>query len=250
MRSRNRRFNESYSDINSSNAWDAYDVAMEYMGAEYLCEALAKAMGTDELAENLEYIFRVYEIPFDDDEKLDEGVDYPDFSRAANFYGLTPSELQLYKTAEENLDTEKGYEAYFALTRSIDSRKGDDTVLYDLAADFAWDDRLSKAAERYLGNSSSDDEFDESVSRKYSRKIKESLNDIIEGKYGEYHIDAPSGNIESWTVWFIPYENRSAPIHDRWDSGTFIPDGSERIQYRCQRRIDAERIIDRWERKV
>lgn len=160
MRSRNRRFNESYSDITSSNAWDAYDTAIEYLGADGLCEALAKSMGTDELASNLEYIFRMYEIPF------------------------------------------------------------------------------------------GDDEFDESVSRKYSRKIKESLNDMIEGKYGEYHIDAPSGNIESWTVWFIPYENRSAPIHDRWDSGTFIPDGSERIQYRCQRRIDAERIIDRWERKV
>lgn len=73
MRNRNRRFNESYSDITSSNAWDAYDTAKEYMGAEELCEALARAMGTDELAENLEYIFRMYEIPFGDDE-FDESV--------------------------------------------------------------------------------------------------------------------------------------------------------------------------------
>lgn len=73
MVSRNRRFNESYSDINSSNAWDAYDTAIEYLGADGLCEALAKAMGTDELASNLEYIFRMYEIPFGDDE-FDESV--------------------------------------------------------------------------------------------------------------------------------------------------------------------------------
>lgn len=73
MVSRNRRFDESYSDINSSNAWDAYDTAIEYLGADGLCEALAKAMGTDELASNLEYIFRMYEIPFGDDE-FDESV--------------------------------------------------------------------------------------------------------------------------------------------------------------------------------
>lgn len=73
MRSRNRRFNESYSDINSSNAWDAYYTAIEYLGADGLCEALAKAMGTDELASNLEYIFRMYEIPFGDDE-FDESI--------------------------------------------------------------------------------------------------------------------------------------------------------------------------------
>jgi hypothetical protein len=161
MRSRNRRFNESYSDINVTNVWDAYYIAKDYLGADTLCDNLAQSMDTLTLSDQLKDIFRLFEIPFMDDEELDE-----------------------------------------------------------------------------------------SFSRKYSRKIKESLNDIIEGKYGEYHIDAPSGNIESWTVWFIPYENRSAPIHDRWDSGTFIPDGSERIQYRCQRRIDAERIIDRWERKV
>lgn len=70
------------------------------------------------------------------------------------------------------------------------------------------------------------------------------------GKYGEYELIAPSHNIESWTVWFIPYENKTAPIHDRWRSWEFIPDGKERMMYRCERRIDAERMIDEWERKV
>lgn len=70
------------------------------------------------------------------------------------------------------------------------------------------------------------------------------------GKYGEYELIAPLAGEESWTVWFFPYENKTAPIHDRWRTWTFVPDGTERIQYRCERRIDAERIIDEWERKV
>ena len=28
-----RKLNESYSDIWSDNAWDAYDIALEYLGA-------------------------------------------------------------------------------------------------------------------------------------------------------------------------------------------------------------------------
>ncbi len=63
-----RSTNESYSDIDYNNVWDAYDIAIEYLGADELCEALAKAMGTDELESNLKYIFRVYDIPFGDDE--------------------------------------------------------------------------------------------------------------------------------------------------------------------------------------
>lgn len=68
IRKNRRPMKESYSDIDYNNVWDAYDVAMEYLGAEEFCEALAKAMGTDELESNLKYIFRVYDIPFGDDE--------------------------------------------------------------------------------------------------------------------------------------------------------------------------------------
>ena len=73
IRKNRRPMKESYSDIDHNNVWDAYDIAMEYLGAEEFCEALAKAMGTDELESNLEYIFRVYDIPFGDDEEIDEG---------------------------------------------------------------------------------------------------------------------------------------------------------------------------------
>lgn len=73
IRKNRRPMKENYSDIDYSNVWDAYDIAMEYLGADGFCEALAKAMGTDELESNLKYIFRVYDIPFGDDEEIDEG---------------------------------------------------------------------------------------------------------------------------------------------------------------------------------
>ena len=64
---------ESYSDIDQTNVWDAYELAAEYLGYEGLCDALAKAMGTDQLESNLKYICRVYEIPFmEDEEEFDE----------------------------------------------------------------------------------------------------------------------------------------------------------------------------------
>lgn len=69
---------ESYSDIDQTNVWDAYELAAEYLGYEGLCDALAKAMGTDELESNLKYICRVYEIPFmEDEEEFDESVKRP-----------------------------------------------------------------------------------------------------------------------------------------------------------------------------
>lgn len=74
IRKNRKSMKESYSDIDYNNVWDAYDIAMEYLGADGLCEAFAKAMGTDELESNLKYIFRVYDIPFmDDEEEFDEG---------------------------------------------------------------------------------------------------------------------------------------------------------------------------------
>ena len=67
-----KRLNESYSDINSENVWDAYDIAAEYLGDIELGNAMAKAMGTDALADVLRYIFRVYKIPFMEDDEYEE----------------------------------------------------------------------------------------------------------------------------------------------------------------------------------
>lgn len=57
----------------SVDVWDAYDKAMEMLGAEELCMSLAKAMGTYELEENLKYIDRMAELGiYDEDEDLEE----------------------------------------------------------------------------------------------------------------------------------------------------------------------------------
>ena len=62
-----RRLNESI------DVWDAYDKALEMLGAEELCLSLAKAMGTYELEENLKYIDRMAELGiFDEDEDMEE----------------------------------------------------------------------------------------------------------------------------------------------------------------------------------
>lgn len=67
-----KRLNESYSDINSDNVWEALDIAAEYLGDAGLYNAIAKAMGTDALADVLKYIFRVYEIPFMEEEEFED----------------------------------------------------------------------------------------------------------------------------------------------------------------------------------
>lgn len=57
----------------SIDIWDAYDKAVEMLGAEELCLSLAKAMGTAELEDNLRYIDRMAELGiFSDDEEEDE----------------------------------------------------------------------------------------------------------------------------------------------------------------------------------
>lgn len=43
---------------------NAFEYAKELMGAEELLDALSLAMGTNELYENLEYIFRMHEINY------------------------------------------------------------------------------------------------------------------------------------------------------------------------------------------
>ena len=66
-------------------------------------------------------------------------------SVAQRLYRITEAEAQLWYIATSNVNTETGYSAYYALEKSITRRHGDDTVLYDLAPNFAWDDRLEDA---------------------------------------------------------------------------------------------------------
>lgn len=58
-------FKESYRD--SEDTWKLYDLCLESLGAEGMCDALAKAMGNDELNDMLDYIVRVYDIDVDED---------------------------------------------------------------------------------------------------------------------------------------------------------------------------------------
>lgn len=66
---------ESYSDIDVTNVWDAYDIAKDYLGADTLCDNLAESMDTLILSNHLKDIFRLWEIPFMDDEEFEEEFD-------------------------------------------------------------------------------------------------------------------------------------------------------------------------------
>lgn len=71
-----RKLNESYSDINSENVWDAYDIAEEVLGSSELALSLAKAVDKHELADLLSFIFQNWDIPFGKDVPSDD--DYYD----------------------------------------------------------------------------------------------------------------------------------------------------------------------------
>ena len=58
---KNESLKESYDDVNSSNAFDVLYDMVELFGCEEMLDALAKAMGTSDLADNLTYICRQYE---------------------------------------------------------------------------------------------------------------------------------------------------------------------------------------------
>ena len=67
------------------------------------------------------------------------------YQRMAEVYGITEAEYNLYVTAYTNLNTEIGYDAFYALEHSIHNRNGDQNILCDLGASFAWDGRLAVA---------------------------------------------------------------------------------------------------------
>lgn len=58
---KNESLKESYDDVNSSNAFDVLYDMVELFGCEEMLNALAKAMGTSDLADNLTYICRQYD---------------------------------------------------------------------------------------------------------------------------------------------------------------------------------------------
>lgn len=47
--------------VESSEAWEAYDMACDYLGKETVNQAIVDSMGTDELAESLAFLFRQWD---------------------------------------------------------------------------------------------------------------------------------------------------------------------------------------------
>lgn len=47
--------------VDSSEAWDAYDMACDYFGKDYIADQIASYIGTETLSEALAYIFRQHD---------------------------------------------------------------------------------------------------------------------------------------------------------------------------------------------
>lgn len=47
--------------VDSSEAWEAYEFACDYLGKDYLDGQIVSSLGTESLAESLEYIFRIHD---------------------------------------------------------------------------------------------------------------------------------------------------------------------------------------------
>ena len=72
---KNESLKESYDDVNSDNAFDVLYDMVELFGCEEMLDALAKAMGTSDLADNLTYICRQYDYdPNPDSDFVDESL--------------------------------------------------------------------------------------------------------------------------------------------------------------------------------
>lgn len=77
---------ESYGwELDSADAWEAYEFACEYFGKENLDDQIVSGLSTDELAESLVYIFRMndfnewYEQNGGDDEEDEKDYDEYEF---------------------------------------------------------------------------------------------------------------------------------------------------------------------------
>ena len=58
--------NDDYMD--NVDLWEAFDEIAEELGIEEFLNALAKAMGNEELRENMQYIIRAYDLANDTEE--------------------------------------------------------------------------------------------------------------------------------------------------------------------------------------
>ena len=68
--------------------------------------------------------------------------------RLQQVYNLDRHAVDLLMQAKANLNTPTGYQAYYDLAKYIHEHKLSDEVLYDLAADFDWDDKLTDAVRK------------------------------------------------------------------------------------------------------
>lgn len=145
--------------VDSSEAWDAYEFACDYLGKDYLDDQIVSSLGTESLAESLEYIFRIH--------------DFNDWKERNNDDGeVTSSNV---------------WEAYDCACEYFGKDNLNDIIVGDLGTDelsdsLAYIFRMNDF--RAWKNRNDDEEFEESVNvptykNKRSRRVIESDGNIL-----------------------------------------------------------------------
>lgn len=83
-----------------------------------------------------------------------------DAKRVQSIYHIDSGQQKLASEVYDNLNTKTGYELYFELYCDIVDKGADESILVDLAADFDWDDRLSREFKKLCKENGREDLLD------------------------------------------------------------------------------------------
>lgn len=170
-------------EIEDLDTWEQYETAKEYMGASELLTNLSQAIGTDELAECLAYIFRMndfreWKSKYDEDEEDYDEEEYSEFEEQED---ITSNKSFPIKTVK-NILSGRWSEDYAA---KCIAQKQDINVGYAKQL-------LSSWIEQYK-----------------PKLIKSGILDIAEDINTEFDID---GDLESWGEQYVNNSGKSNTV--------------------------------------
>lgn len=73
-----------------------------------------------------------------------ENVNVEDVKRIQSVYDVPEDVAKMYIEMKDYLDTDKGYDIYYKMEKTIRDNKYNTDILYDAAADFRWDGTLTE----------------------------------------------------------------------------------------------------------
>ena len=165
---KNESLKESYDDVNSNNAFDVLYDMVELFGCEEMLDALAKAMGTSDLADNLTYICRQYEYDPNPD-SVEESLTEENGKKRKTLYFVTQSVWGADRPTRLYFETKEEANKYYETHNYVDKPK----------AVRVTDEHAKELLELTLTCFDMDESLTESTSRKEREKAYNNLKKFI-----------------------------------------------------------------------